>query len=120
MDMTGKSFLRDIELMICMILQEKGPMSLKELSQCIGKLKDSFEVEKKKAALDPSLGTIDGCVDDIPRGVRMLMTKGKLKRIGKTPRDWKYQVSDSFLVCDNIPDDAMEALRPFMEKDCPE
>ena len=95
-------------------------MSLKGLSQCIGKLKDSFEAEKQKTPLDPTLGTIDGCVDDIPRGVKMLITKGKLKRVGKTPREWKYQVADTFQACDNIPDGALQAVKPFLEKDCPE
>jgi hypothetical protein len=117
--LTGKSYLRDIELMICMILKEKGALSLKQLSQCVGKLKETLKIEKEGANLDPVLGTIDGCVDDIPRGVRMLMTKGRIQRVGSTPREWKYQVSDTFEACDNIPDGAMEALRPYLDKDCP-
>ena len=118
--MTGRGMLQDIELMICMILQEKGAMSLKALSQCIGKLRDSFDVEKERSTLDPALGTIDGCVDDIPRGVRMLMTRGRIQRIGKTPREWKYALSGTFQICDNIPDGALEAMMPYLEKDCPE
>lgn len=117
--MSGKDMLQDMELLVCMVLKEKGPLSLKELSQCIGILRETFKVEKEKETLDSTLGTIDGCVDDIPRAVRILTTNGRLERIGKTPREWKYKVNDTFQVCDHAPEGGLEAIEPFLRQYCP-
>lgn len=117
--MIGMDHLKDIELLVCLVLHQRGPIGLKDLSKCIGALKDTFKVEKERASLDPVLGTIDGCVDDIPRAVRMLMSKGKVERVGATPKDWRYKVRDDLEICKEVPEGALEALSPFLEKDCP-
>ena len=113
--MTFEGNLRDTEVLVCVLLKERAPLSLKDLGRWVGDLKEAFKSEREKGTLDEALHALEGCVDDVPKAVRILLDRGVVERTGQTPKDWRYKLSASFQSCD-LPEHTLEALRSHMER----
>jgi len=108
--MEGKGSLRDTEVLVCVLLQARAPLSLRDLGQWVGDLKEAFKAEREAGTLDEALHALESCVDDVPKAIRVLLERGVVERTGQTPRDWKYKLSLTFQSCD-LPERAITVLR---------
>ena len=113
--MAGGS-LRDTEVLVCVLLQERAPLSLRDLGRWVGDLKEAFKAERDGGTLDEALQALEGCVDDVPKAVRLLLERGVVERTGATPRDWKYRLRQAVQAGDHLPTIALAALRVRIEK----
>jgi hypothetical protein len=114
--MTETTELRDTETFICMLLHEMGPMSLKAISKVLGRLKSDLKVDVENKRVHPILGAMKSCVDDVPKGVTALMTKGKVERVGVHPREWRYRVRTAIQETGQASKETLEALRDYLGK----
>jgi hypothetical protein len=108
--------LKDTEVLVCVLLQERAPLSLRDLSRWVGDLKAAFRAEREQGALEEALHGLEGCVDDVPKAVRLLMERGVIERVGASPRDWRYRLCLAIKACENLPAGALEALRSRLDR----
>jgi hypothetical protein len=108
--------LKDTEVLVCVLLQERAPLSLRDLGRWVGDLKEAFRSERETGTLDETLRALDGCVDDVPKAVRILLERGVIERMGASPRDWRYRLCPSIKACENLTVGAFEALRLRIDK----
>jgi hypothetical protein len=108
--------LKDTEVLVCVLLQERAPLSLKDLGRWVGDLKEAFRSERDTGNLDETLRALDGCVDDVPKAVRLLLDRGVIERMGASPRDWRYKLCPSVKDFGNLTDGAFKALRLRIDK----
>ena len=113
--MTIGGNLRDTEVLVCVLLAERAPLSLKDLGRWVGDLKVAFKSDREHGTLDEALHALEGCVDDVPKAVRMLLDRGVVERTGQSPREWQYKLSATFQSC-NLPARAISALRSRMDR----
>lgn len=111
--MTIGGYLRDTEVLVCVLLAERAPLSLKDLGRWVGDLKAAFKSDRERGTLDEALHALEGCVDDVPKAIRMLLERGVVERTGQCPREWRYKLSATFQSCD-LPERAISALRSQM------
>jgi len=114
--MTEKGSLRDTEMLVCILLCERAPLTLRDLGRCIGHLKEAFRAERESGTIHEALRSLDGCVDDVPKAVRLLQERGVIERLGKTPREWAYKLRADFQATEHLPVPALESLRFYIAK----
>ena len=111
MDELGKS---DMAKVILTLLKETGKSNLRTLASSIGNLKEHFE--NNPDDIPEGLEGLTTCVDDVPRSIKKLQTRGLIVREGKNPREWMYLITDEGKERVMLSDDSAKAVSDLVEK----